>query len=315
MPNYITAVNQMIRSAVLKVPGICMYGQNINNGTFISGLTKNLAAPADGVILNVSNSENTLCGMGFGMMLSGVSAIYFVKQLDFMLLGLDHFVNTYNFIRCYYDLNKLGRFSIIMLVCDQGRQGPQSSCNSYGDFCSIARIPCYTVTNDQDTPRILESQLTAPGFRMMALSSRLCRTEFLQLQTVLAAPDCSVFQYTEGRDVTIACFNFALPEGYRLVRELAAAGLQASLFSVNYVPNIDWAPVVRNAGVTRRLVVIDDSKSVHLAGHGLVEAAVRAVPGCRHHVVARGANVDFGMCQDNLPIDFAALVSRVQQWC
>ena len=35
-----------------------------------------------------------------GMMLGGAHAVYYVKQLDFMLLGMDRFVNTFNFIRC-----------------------------------------------------------------------------------------------------------------------------------------------------------------------------------------------------------------------
>ena len=44
--------------------------------------------------INTQNSENSLIGFGFGLMLSKINSIYLVKQLDFVLLGLDHIVNT-----------------------------------------------------------------------------------------------------------------------------------------------------------------------------------------------------------------------------
>ncbi|MEI7435388.1 MAG: hypothetical protein WCL16_01115, partial [bacterium] len=196
MPNYIGALNQMIASTVGGIPGLCLFGQNIDTGTYITGLTKNLAPPPGGRIINTQNSENSLCGMGFGMMLAGARCVYFAKQLDFMVLGLDHFINTYNMVRCHPAPQTLGSFTIIALVCDQGLQGPQSSFNSFGDFCSMARIPCYSLTNSQDAAQILGTELTKPGFRMIGLSSRLFKTEFLQLEKLQAADDGSVFQYT-----------------------------------------------------------------------------------------------------------------------
>ncbi len=311
MPNYITALNQKITATVAATPGICVFGQNINTGTFITGLTKNLAVPPDGRIINTQNSENSLCGMGFGMMLSGARCIYFAKQLDFMLLGVDHFVNTYNFIRCSRPTATLGSFSILALVCDQGLQGPQSSFNSFGDFCSIARIPCYSVTNSQDAARIIGTELVAPGFRMIGLSSRLFKTEFLELPLVHAAGDGSVFQYTEGGDATIACFNFSLPHGRALQQALAAKGRQASLFSVNYVPQPDWSPIRDSVAKTGKLIVFDDSKSVHLPAYRLLDEVAQAGRPFRRWTVTRGEDVDFGMSTDEFRVDIGALVSQV----
>ena len=50
-------------------------------------------------IVNSTNAENSLCGFGFGLMIRGASAVFFMKQLDFLLLGIDQLVNTYNIIR------------------------------------------------------------------------------------------------------------------------------------------------------------------------------------------------------------------------
>ena len=37
-------------------------------------------------------------GVGFGLMLRSVNSVFFMKQFDFLLLGIDHLVNTYNII-------------------------------------------------------------------------------------------------------------------------------------------------------------------------------------------------------------------------
>jgi pyruvate/2-oxoglutarate/acetoin dehydrogenase E1 component len=237
--------------------------------------------------------------------------VYFVKQLDFMLLGMDPFVNTFNFIRCSRDIKTLGSFQIIMLVCDQGQQGPQSSFDSYGDFCSIARIPCYSLTNAVDAADILDTQLAVPGFRMFALSSRHCKTEFLQLQKVYRNDDCSVFQYTEGKDATIVGFNFSLQEGHQLLQKMQAQGMSASLFSASYVPAPDWSRIIASVAQTRRLVVLDDSKSVHLPCYKLIDAIHQSGVTFRRDVVTR-QEIDFGMSDDKFPVDYDALLASLK---
>ena len=311
MANYISSINQRIAAAVAAVPNIVLYGPNMNNGTFISGLTKNLKVQEGGHILNVNNCENTLCGVGFGMMLNGVHSVYFVKQLDFMLLGMDHFVNTYNFIRCSRDLSKLGSFTIIQLVCDQGLQGPQSSLDSFGDFCSIARIPCYALTNAADTEYVLKTQLTQPGFRMISFSMKMFKSEFLALPVVRQAEDGSVFQYTEGKDLTIVCFNFALPDGVALAEKFKARGLQADLFSVNYVPELDWAPILSSMGKTKKVVVLDDSKSEHLPAYKLLARGYQSGLNFASAVAVR-ESIDFGICDDRYVVDDQAIAAQLK---
>lgn len=309
MATYLAAVNEQIASIVGRIPKICLYGQNLNAGTFISGLTRGLKVEKSGRIINMPNCENTLCGMGFGLMLSGLPCIYFVKQQDFMVLGIDHFVNTYNLIRCSRTPDSLGSFSIIMLVCDHGLQGPQSSFNNMGDFCSIARVPCYTITNSQDAGYVLTTQVTAPGFRMIGVSTRLRRTEFLELEAVYRADDGSVFQYTEGAGATIACFNFSLYEGHILHRKLAERGVTSSLFSVNYLPSVNWDAIKRSVAQTRKLVVMDDSKSAHLPAYKLLNALSGDGLAPERIIVTRGEEIELGMTADRYEVDFDAIVT------
>ncbi|MBI3632691.1 MAG: hypothetical protein HY226_00185 [Candidatus Vogelbacteria bacterium] len=196
--NYISSINEIIAKEIELFPNAVFYGENINTGSCLSGLSRNLKVLDSSKIINIGNCEYTHCGLGFGMMLNGATAILFVKQLDFMLLGVDHFVSTYQSMRCSRDLNTLGSFTIVVVACDQGFQGPQSSFNALGDICSMARVPGYTLTNNQDSAHILKSQLRKPGFRFIVLSQRLSPSDFLQLDLVHVSEDSAVFQYTEA---------------------------------------------------------------------------------------------------------------------
>lgn len=311
MTNYITGVNQLIASEVGKIPNVVLYGENLNKGSHISGLTRNLKVQEGGRIINVGNCEATHCGVGFGLMLNGVSSVLFVKQLDFMLLGMDHFVSTYNFIRCHRKLESLGSFTIIVIVCDQGYQGPQSSFNALGDICSLARVPGYTITNNQDTVHVLRTQLGESGFRFIALSQRLFPMEFLNVELVHAADDSSVFQYTEGDDVTIACFNFSFPEGYVLHRKLLENGITSSLFSLNHLVPQKWDRVKQSVGRTQKLVVIDDSKSANLLCYTLLHEVALDCPQSQRIAVSRESDIDLGVSADGLEIDYDSLLPRL----
>ena len=136
---YLNFINEQIRSTIEKNDNLVLFGQNISAGSCLGGLTKNLKVNENSKIINSTNSENSLCGFGFGMMMNNVSSVFFMKQLDFLLLGIDHLVNTYNIIRSVKkDLKS--SFTIMPIIVDNGFQGPQSSFNNFGDICSIARI-------------------------------------------------------------------------------------------------------------------------------------------------------------------------------
>ena len=193
MATYIAAFNQLIVSRLAQIPNMVLYGENINNGSHIVGMTRNLKQENGSRIINVGNCESTHVGVGFGLLLNGISSVLFAKQLDFILLGLEHFVNTYNFIRAGRDVGSLGSFTICVIVCDQGFQGPQSSFNGLGDICSLARVPGYTATNLREAEHILRTQFGRPGFRFVALSQRLFQTEILDMELFHAAEDSRKF--------------------------------------------------------------------------------------------------------------------------
>jgi pyruvate dehydrogenase E1 component beta subunit len=259
---YVEFINELIRKKVSKTEKIVIFGQNVAAGSYLSGLTKNIKATKNCFVINTPNCENTLCGVGFGLMMGGVSSIFFMKQLDFLLLGIDQLVNTYNFIRMK-DQN--ASFTVVPVIVDNGYQGVQSSFNALGDFSSISRIPCFTVTNKFDSENIINSYLISPGFRIIGLSQRLFGQEILDAGGFYFNNEKTVFQYKTGENVTIVCFNLSFPYGLELSKKIEEGGKKASLFSINSPTATAWKKVIEDCSKTQKIIVIDDSKSENVS--------------------------------------------------
>lgn len=263
--NYAGYLNQTLKSTLSKHSDTILFGQNVTAGSCISGMTRGIGEETGCATYNTQNSENTLAGAGFGMMLNGVSSVYFMKQQDFLLLGVDQLVNTYNFVRL---TKPESSFTIVTVVVDNGYQGMQSSLNNFGDFLSIARIEGYAVTNTLDTKRIIERHLVAPGFRILGVSQRLFGRPPVDFPSAICEhPDGEWFLYSDGGEVAVVCFNFSLPQGFGLCKALEKDGIQTSLLSVNAAMEVEWsgiAEAVKNAG---KLIILDDTKSAHSSCH------------------------------------------------
>lgn len=307
--NYVNFINELVRKNVSEAERVVLFGQNIDAGSCLSGLTRNLRVKPASMIINTPNSENTLCGIGFGLMMDGVNSIFFMKQLDFLLLGIDHLVNTYNFIR---RKAPKASFTIMPCIVDNGYQGLQSSFNNLGDICSIARIKGFTVTNKIDAERIINAELISPGFRIIGVSVRLFKGELIEPGLVFASSDNTVFQYTQGNDATIVCFNLSFPYGHDLCKKMGERGLAASLFSVNVATPTDWGRIIEDTKKTGRLVIIDDSKSENLSCHALLCEAQKSRETMKHVLHSRDMAGDWlSPNHDLLEIKYNEMIDKL----
>ena len=212
---YVQYINSLIKDQVIEQSDIVIYGQNIDAGSSLSGLTRRLSVK-DGLITNTQNSENLLVGVGFGLMLNNVSSIFFMKQMDFLLLGIDQLVNTYNIIR---QSNPSVSFTIFPIIVDSGYEGPQSALNNFDDFCSIAGVEGYSFTNNEDARRIISNQLIKPGFRILSTGQRILREDILDLKVVNQDSNYKYLQYKKG---SINFQTLQFPGGNSLFRNQAA---------------------------------------------------------------------------------------------
>lgn len=256
-----TIVNTVNEFISAKEPAF-VFGENINTGSQISGLARGITTTGSSVVRNVANCELTHCGVGLGLMLDGGSSVLFVKQLDFLLLGLDQICNTFNFARSFRKRQDLGSFTIITFVCDQGFQGPQSSLNNLSDFSSLANIPVLCINSMNDASSLLAGQLSSPGFRIVGVSQQQFGQEIIAKKPIWQSGDGSIVQYCEGTDVTIVSYNFSLRQSFQLQEVLQKNQLNADLFFSNFVPGMSVEKLSSSVKKTGKLVIVDDSKSV-----------------------------------------------------
>ncbi|KFM22145.1 pyruvate dehydrogenase E1 component subunit beta protein [Marine Group I thaumarchaeote SCGC AAA799-B03] len=308
---YIEFVNNIIKNEVSKHEKLVLFGQNIAAGSCLGGLTRGYPIPPNGKIINSTNSENSLCGFGFGMMMNGTSSVFFMKQLDFLLLSIDHLVNTFNIIRNH---ENTASFTVFPIVVDNGFQGPQSSFNSFGDFCSIARIDGYTITNSIDAEKIIQSKLVTSGFRIIAVSQRLFKEEIIEPEKLIYVNDnLDVFQYDEGNDVTVVCFNFSFPYGKKIVEKLKEKNFSCSLFNVNSPSLANWSKIISDVSKTKKLIVVDDSKSANLNCYHLISDVTEHVQLDKKIVLTRKIDDSKWLIpvDDQMEINFEEIVNNI----
>jgi len=274
---YIEYVNQRIREELARQDRAVVFGQNVNAGSCLGGLTRGLQSHGAVRVINTPNIENAQVGFGFGLMINGVSSAFFMKQQDFLLLGIDHLVNTYNFVR---QSPAQASFTIVTIVVDLGYQGMQSSLNNFGDFCSIARVPGYGITNRHDADYVLSKHLFSKGFRIIGVNQRMFHDELIEFDTPVGEDqDGGIFHLTSGADATIVCFNFTLPQGKQLRRELMDMGKNCSLFGVASAIPVGWDNIITDIRRTGRAIVIEDSKSVNCCSHQFICSVHDVLPG------------------------------------
>jgi len=305
---YVQYLNSLIKQQVKDRPNLVVFGQNVNAGSSLSGLTRGLSMQNSSLLINTQNSENSLVGIGFGLMLNGVSSIFFMKQMDFLLLGVDHLVNTYNIVR---QKNTSSSFTIFPITVDSGYEGPQSALNNLDDFCSIAGVDGYSFTNKEDSESIISNELIKPGFRILSPGQRLLREDVLTLD-VLHQHNNKYFQYYKGDDISIVCFNNSLSYGVEFHNIMLNRGLTSSVFSINCHLYTNFDHVINDINKTKRLLIIDDSKSRNrLSDRFLIEVLAKNASTKYKMIVRQPTVSDFYPQKDSLDINYNSAIDDI----
>ena len=193
-----------------------LFGQNITYGSRISGITEGIEKLKNVKIINTQNSEYSLIGFGFGIMLNKAKAIYFAKQIDFLLLGLDHIINTYNYI---LHRKEVGGFSIITYIVDSGYEGPQSRLHCLSEFSSMSFANCHYLVFPDDIALNLKL-LNKNGFNIFCLSQKYSKLKDLKYPKIITKNKLNnIFLYKKGLKGVVVAYGFAAYEAYRMINK------------------------------------------------------------------------------------------------
>lgn len=239
---------------------VLVIGENIDNGSKISGLGKGLETLPSAKVLNVGNCELTHAGIGMGVMLEGGHLILMVKQLDFLLLGLDQMVNTLNWIRAASPSKNLGSFSIITYICDQGFQGPQSSMVDLTGFCSLGAFPGFILQEHFQIESVFENFLLAPGFRIFGIPQKLANGLIPEISPTESDSSNGWRVYGDFGEVVIFSCHSSFAAALELRKKIHEAGSSAAVVLLDVLPQQDLTFLFGEAIQNKNCVVLDDSK-------------------------------------------------------
>ncbi len=232
-----------------------IFGQNLTKGSRIAGLTNFLDKIKKSKIINTQNSENTLIGFGFGLSLMGKTAIYFAKQLDFLLLGMDHIVNTLNSLKLE---KKNGNFSIITYIVDSGYEGPQSRFHCLQEVGGISKAKCVYLVFPDDIAFNLK-KINTKLFSIFCISQKYSRLEY-KLKSKKIIGDGDVFKYNDGDDATIVSMGFSSYYVYDKIIKKTSSKFDFFVItnpSSNYIREI-----LLSIKKTKKVLLFDDSRSM-----------------------------------------------------
>lgn len=260
---YLKYINEQLIRNLKLVSNPFIFGQNLNSGTYISGLSRNIDSVGSKYIHNTPNCEYSMIGAGFGIMIAGGHAIYFAKQLDFMLLGCDHFVNTLNSIKTN-NQGKNGSFKLILFVCDQGFQGSQSSFNNIDDLSSMAQFDTYQINTKYEADNVMKHFFKKKGFSILSIGQRLSRDKIFEKKPLSKAKDFSFVSYFSGDDTTIVCSNFSFKYALQIKTDIERkTNKKVGIINSNYTVNPDINYLKKVIKKQKKIIFISDTKSIN----------------------------------------------------
>ena len=158
------------------VDDLLILGENVNVGSYISGLTAFLKDKQfnNGRIINMPNIESITGGICFGWNLIAGPTFLFIKQFDFITLYLDDLIHTRNMfdrLEIAYNIN------LFTFLVDTRLEGAQSSLRKLGEFNALVEVKIIEVTYVSEIPRLV-SLYEEYGIKLFVLSQKYAKKEF-----------------------------------------------------------------------------------------------------------------------------------------
>ncbi len=256
---YIAFINRLINFYLSNKKNTIAYGQNICTGSSFSGMTRDILSTGCKVI-NSQDSENLLTGIGYGMLLNNQSSVYFLKQQDFLFLGLDHMVNSYNLIKLQKKFEK-NFFTIFFITVDSGFEGPQSRINKLPSISSLTNIKSYCINNQHDAEVIFRNYFSTKGVNLISISQRMFKKAIIRSKyyKLVDKVNCLI-EYSKGSSTLILSTNFAFIQAVEFINtiNLKEKLTHAHMSSHNFVKN---KKSTNYFSKFKKIIVVNDAKS------------------------------------------------------
>ena len=276
--DYITTVNGLLKKELANHSKSVVYGQNINAGSRLGGFAKGLDSIEGCEVINTPNVENSLVGMGFGLMLKNIPSVFMMKQQDFLLLGVDQLVNTWNALK---SRGPFVPFVMAMIVVDNGWEGPQSSFNNTNSLAKLSELKC-SIVNGFDVSEKAIHQAFSGGPSLLAISQKMFKVENPEAHDIYNKAENTnynlyVSKSIKAKKIVLISINFTGEDCLQIGKNAFDLGLNISLFLFNtnqYSIQESDLELIKEAD---QVIIFDDSKSTASGANELVIEITRYV--------------------------------------
>ena len=258
--NYINTLNKNLVNFLSNKKSLICYGQNINTGSCFSGMTKNINKTLAKVI-NAQDSENLLTALGFGMMLNRQNSIYFLKQQDFLFIGMDHLINTFNLIKAQ-KLDNKASYTIFFITTDSGYEGPQSRINKLANLAELTNLNIFTISTKFEVQKIIKNELIKKGIKLITISQRLFKEEIISFKKnkLIDKSNYLIEYINHSNKNLLISSNFALPYINEKLSKFQSKFTLANISNQNFIPN---KKIFNFFKKFKNIIFISDSKSLN----------------------------------------------------
>jgi hypothetical protein len=260
---YVEKINQKIVDFLNEGSPSAVFGQNIISGSRISGLGKDIDHLPNVMAINSTNSENALCGMGFGLSLKGIPSMFLMKQHDFSLLALDQLVNTYNSIR---GKRMLSPFVLFMVVVDSGFEGPQASLNSLDEFASLTKGQVHYLITEESIEKTFEL-ITKPDLHIVVTAQSLLKKNIYKGESEFLVEDDFILfknkeELTQSTKLLLVNFGVNLDTITRFQELAIKSSKYFDLMQVTRIHDKVIESLIELCRVYENVIILDNGKSL-----------------------------------------------------
>jgi 2-oxoisovalerate dehydrogenase E1 component len=286
-----TAINRALHDILDRYPEAMIFGEDVARKGGVYGVTRGLLASTSSArVFDTLLDEQSILGLALG---AGVSGLLPIPEIQY----LAYFHNAADQIRgeaatLQFFSNRQFRNPMVVRVAAYGYQkgfgGHFHNDNSIAAMRDIPGVVIASPARPDDAAAMLHTCAAAAreaGAVCLFLEPiALYHTRDLYDDSdegwLAPYPESGVAvgrarTYGEGADVTLLTFGNGVRMSLRVARRLASVGIDARVVDLRWLAPLPVVDMLREAGVTGRVLVVDETRETGGVGEGVLATLVK----------------------------------------
>jgi 2-oxoisovalerate dehydrogenase E1 component len=329
------SINRALADALVTHPQAIAFGEDVGRKGGVYGVTRGLARRfGAGRVFDTLLDEQTILGVGLGSAVSGLLPIPEIQYLAYLHNAEDQLRGEAASLQFFSD----GRYRNPMVVrvaglaYQKGFGGHFHNDNAVGVLRDIPGIVVAVPSRGDDAAAMLRTCLAAAqvdGTVSVFLEPiALYHSRDLHepgdgrwLAPYLAPSQWPAAHvpigrgrtYGAGRDLTLVTFGNGVPMSLRVAARLAAVGVNARVLDLRWIAPLPVEDLLREAQMTGRVLVVDETRATGGVSEGVVTALVDAgFTGQLSRIAAADSYIPLGDAANHVLISEASIEKAAQ---